>query len=360
MSFTHNDPGSALDAAAFEQTIEGKEARLYRLSNGKGLHVAITNYGARLVALYTRDRDGAWRDVVLGFDKLQGYLDDGDYHGAIVGRYANRIARGRFSLEGRDYTLAINNAPNHLHGGKKGFNAAVWDVVSASERELVLQYISPDGEEGYPGTLSLTVHYRLADDDRLEIHFLANTDAATVLNVTNHAYWNLNGQGSGPVLEHELFINAGHFTPVDETLIPTGDLAFVTGTPFDFTKPEKIGARINDDNPQLVHGAGYDHNFVLMDTGEELMLAAAATGDQSGIRMAVYTTEPGIQLYTGNFLQSLHTLKYGLTDERRSAFCLETQHFPDSPNQPGFPSVLLRPGQVFQSRTDFVFPGAAK
>ncbi|RYY94903.1 MAG: galactose mutarotase [Chitinophagaceae bacterium] len=355
MSLTHNDPRNAFADEPFRKTIDGKEVGLFRLYNGAGLHVAVSNYGARLVALYARDRDGGWRDVVTGFDSLQGYLDDGDYHGAIVGRYANRIARGRFSLSGQDYSLAINNAPNHLHGGLKGFNAVVWDVEAASERELRLTYTSRDGEEGYPGTLRLSVRYVVADDDRLEIHFEAETDAATVLNVTNHAYWNLNGQGGGPVLDHELFINAGHYTPVDETLIPTGDLAFVSGTPFDFTKPEKIGARIDADNPQLVHGAGYDHNFVLIDTGEAMKLAAVATGDQSGIRMAVYTTEPGIQLYTGNYLQSLHRIKYGLTDARRSAFCLETQHFPDSPNQPGFPTAVLQPGETFRSRTDFAF-----
>jgi len=355
MALTHDDPRSALNDKAFQQTVDGKETRLFWLGTDSGIKAAITNYGARLVALFAPDKEGRYRDVVVGFENLEQYIEDGDYHGAIVGRYANRIARGRFSVAGKEYTLAINNAPNHLQGGRKGFNAVVWEQVSASDRELVLQYHSPDGEEGYPGALTLTVRYAVEDDNRLAIEFEASTDATTVLNVTNHAYWNLNGQGSGTAMNHTLFINAGHFTPVDEFLIPTGDIAFVTNTPFDFSSPQPIGDRIDQDHQQLYYGAGYDHNFVLIDTGEALKLAAVATGDQSGIRMAIRTTEPGIQLYSGNFLKSLHRLKYGLSDERRSAFCLETQHFPDSPNKHGFPSVELRPGEIFRSRTDFTF-----
>ncbi|RYZ18061.1 MAG: galactose mutarotase, partial [Chitinophagaceae bacterium] len=235
------------------------------------------------------------------------------------------------------------------------FNAVVWDVLSANDRELVLRHVSPDGDEGYPGRLELTVRYTLEEGNRLSVTFEATTDAPTVLNVCNHAYFNLNGQGSGTAMDHTLFVNAGHYTPVDEFLIPTGDLAFVTGTPFDFSSPTRIGERVDNDHPQLYHGAGYDHNFVLIDSGEELKLAAVATGDKSGIQMVIHTTEPGIQLYTGNYLQASKRLKYGLTDERRSAFCLETQHFPDSPNKPEFPSVELRPGQAFFSRTDFSF-----
>ena len=354
MSLTHPDPQAALDAAAFRKEISGRPTGLYWLTNGS-LSAAITNYGASLVALFVPDKDGALRDVVLGFDNIDQYIEDGDYHGAIVGRYANRIARGRFFLDGKDYTLAINNPPNHLHGGIVGFNAVVWEIEQATDRELVLRHESPDGDEGYPGRLSLRVRYAIGDSNRLTVTFEAATDAPTVLNVCNHSYFNLNGQGSGSAMDHTLFLNAGHYTPVDEFLIPTGDLAFVTNTPFDFSKPTRIGERIDQDNPQLYHGAGYDHNFVLIDSGEELKLAAVATGDRSGIEMAVYTTEPGIQLYTGNYLKASKRLKYGLSDERRSAFCLETQHFPDSPNQPGFPSVELRPGQSFYSRTEFAF-----
>ncbi|RYD90153.1 MAG: galactose mutarotase, partial [Sphingobacteriales bacterium] len=349
-----SDPRAALDSAAFRKTIQGKQTDLYWLTNGK-ISVAVTNYGGRLVGLFVPDKNGELRDVVIGFDNIDQYIKDGDYHGALVGRYANRIARGRFSLDGKEYSLSINNAPNHLHGGIVGFNAVVWDVLSSSEDELVLQYTSPDGDEGYPGAVTLTARYQLTGEQTLSVIFEATTDAPTVLNVCNHAYFNLNGQGSGSAMEHTLFVNAGHFTPVDEFLIPTGDLQFVTGTPFDFSKPHSIGARIDEDHPQLYHGAGYDHNFVLIDSGEERKLAAVATGDQSGIRMAISTTEPGIQLYTGNYLKATNRLKYGLSDERRSAFCLETQHFPDSPNQPGFPSVELRPGQRFFSQTDFAF-----
>ncbi|GAB4091817.1 aldose epimerase family protein [Flaviaesturariibacter terrae] len=354
MPLTHSDPRAALDSAAFRSTISGRQTDLYWLSNGT-ISAAVTNYGARLVALFVPGQDDELRDIVLGFDNIGQYLEDGDYHGAIVGRYANRIARGRFSLDGNDYSLAINNPPNHLHGGLVGYNAVVWDVLSATESELVLRHISPDMDEGYPGAVTITVRYSIGDDDVLSVHFEATTNAPTVLNVCNHAYFNLNGQGSGSVLNHTLFVNAGHYTPVDEFLIPTGDIAFVTGTPFDFSKPKRIGDAIDDDDPQLVHGAGYDHNFVLIDSGEERKLAAVATGDVSGIRMAITTTEPGIQLYTGNYLKASKRLKYGLSDERRSAFCLETQHFPDSPNQPAFPSVELRPGQTFRSRTDFAF-----
>ncbi|RYY40775.1 MAG: galactose mutarotase [Chitinophagaceae bacterium] len=355
MALTHPDPRAALDGSAFQNTINGKDTGLFWLQKD-GITAAITNYGARLVALFVPDKKGQRRDIVLGFDNIEQYIEDGDYHGAIVGRYANRIARGRFSLDGKDYTLAINNAPNSLHGGIVGFNAAIWEVVSASDEELLMRHRSPDGDEGFPGNLELKVRYALSNNG-LRVEFEATTDAPTVLNVCNHAYFNLNGQGSGSALDHTLFINAGHYTPVDEFLIPTGDLAFVVNTPFDFSKPKRIGAEIDADHPQLVHGAGYDHNFVLIDSGENFRLAAVATGDDSGIRMAIHTTEPGIQLYTGNYLKASKRLKYGLTDERRSAFCLETQHFPDSPNQSAFPSVELRPGERFSSRTEFTFLG---
>ncbi|MEG3440252.1 aldose epimerase family protein [Pannus brasiliensis CCIBt3594] len=353
MTLTHPEPRAALNEASFRATLAGKETRLYWIG-GDRLTAAITNYGARLVTLYVPDRDGTPRDVVLGFDNIQDYEKDGDYHGAIVGRYANRIARGRFSLDGKDYTLAINNPPNHLHGGSAGFSARVWEVVETSPEAIGLRYLSADGEEGYPGNVALTVRYSI-EGDTLSISFEATTDAPTVLNVCNHAYWNLNGQGIGSAMEHTLFINAARFTPVDEFLIPTGELAPVKGTPFDFTTPTAIGERIDDHNRQLGYGDGYDHNFALVDRGEDRSLAAVAVGDRSGIEMAIYTTEPGLQLYSGNYLRSLHRLKYGLADDRRSAFCLETQHFPDSPNRLEFPSVVLRPGETFRGRTEHTF-----
>lgn len=353
MTLTHIRPRAALNEASFRATLAGKGTGLYWIG-GDRLTAAITNYGARLVALYVPDRDGSPRDVVIGFDNIQDYGKDDDYHGAIVGRYANRIARGRFSLDGKDYTLAINNGPNHLHGGLSGFSARVWEVVEISPEAIGLRYFSADGEEGYPGNVALTVRYSI-EGDTLSLSFEATTDAPTVLNVCNHAYWNLNGQGSGPAMKHTLSINAERFTPVDEFLIPTGELAPVKGTPFDFTTPTAIGERIDGDDRQLYYGGGYDHNFALVDSGEERGLAAVAIGDRSGIEMAVYTTEPGLQLYTGNYLRSLHRLKYGLADEPRSAFCLETQHFPDSPNKPEFPSVVLRPGETVRTRTDHVF-----
>jgi aldose 1-epimerase len=349
MTLTHTEPRAALNEASFHATLDGKKTGLYRIGGG-AIAAAITNYGARLVALYVPDRDGSPRDVVVGFDNIGDYFKDGDYHGAIVGRYANRIARGRFSLDGQDYTLAINNGPNHLHGGIAGFSARVWEVVETSPEAIGLRYFSADGEEGYPGNVDLTVRYTI-EGDTLSIDFEATTDAPTVLNPCNHAYWNLNGQGSGSVLNHSLFINAECFTPVDEFLIPTGELAPARGTPFDFTTPTALGERIDDDDRQLSYGGGYDHNFALVDSGP----AAVVVGDRSGIEMTVHTTEPGVQLYTGNYLQSLHRLKYGFTDERRSAFCLETQHFPDSPNRSEFPSTVLRPGEIFRSRTAHTF-----
>jgi aldose 1-epimerase len=350
------NPHELLAENRFQKDINNKQTGLYFLEGENGFTVAITNYGARIVSIFVPGKDGNLTDVVLGFDSIDQYLTtDEIYHGAIVGRYANRIAKGKFSIGSNEYQLAVNNGPNHLHGGLKGFDSKVWDVLKSEQSRLVLQYVSPDGEEGYPGTLTTTVSYTVKDTE-LEIEFQSSTDKETVINLTNHAYFNLNGQGTGSIHDHELMINANAITPVDETLIPTGELRTVLDTPFDFKNAHKIGERIDADDAQLKFGGGYDHNFVLDRLDDsEIVLAARAKGDQSGIVIEVWTTEPGIQLYTGNFMSGKNTLKYGKKDTLRSAFCLETQHFPDSPNHPSFPSTFLKPHKVFHSKTIFRF-----
>jgi len=336
----------------FRDTVDGKTTGLYFLHNG-ALTAAITNYGARVVSLIVPDKNGNPTDVVLGYDSIGKYLHQPEtYFGAIVGRYGNRIAHGKFPLNGKEYTLFKNNGPNTLHGGKKGFGAVVWEARKPDTSTLQLTYLSKDGEEGYPGNLSVTVTYRL-DSNGLRISYDATTDKPTVLNLTNHAYFNLNGQGSGTVNNHLLGINAGRYTPVDSTLIPTGKLDSVGGTPFDFRKAIAIGARVNDSaNQQIRFGKGYDHNFVLDKTSGP---AAVVTGDLSGITLTVFTDQPGIQFYGGNFMQGTNPLKGGHTDEYRTAFCLETQHFPDAPNEPSFPSSELKPGEKYHSETMFAF-----
>jgi aldose 1-epimerase len=344
---------SKITVDAFNDTLEGEQVSLYFLTNNNNVQVAITNYGARIVALIVPDKDNLPTDVVVGFDSLQGYLNSTEtYHGAIVGRYANRIARGQFTLDGQTYQLSINNPPNHLHGGPKGFNNQVWKVDDVKGNKIRLSYLSKDEEENYPGNLSVTVSYTLTEDNELKIDYTATTDKATVLNITSHPFFNLNGQGNGTVENHLLQINADNYNPVDETVIPTGVFT-VEGTPFDFRETKKIGQNINDDDQQLEYGAGYDHNFVL--NGSGLRNAGTAVGDKSGIRMEVITDQPGMQLYTGNWMAGENKIKYGLKDERREAFCLETQHYPDSPNHPKFPTTVLQPGQVFQSTTIYKF-----
>lgn len=337
----------------FQQTLDGKNVDLIALRNEQA-EVAITNFGARIVSYIVPDKEGKKTDIVVGFDTLQGYLDAEErYYGAIVGRYANRIAKGRFTLEGKEYVLATNNGVNHLHGGVKGYQDVVWDIEQASEESVTLKYFSKDGEEGYPGNMEITVRYILTGRD-LTIEFEATTDKTTVFNVTNHAYFNLNGQGGGTILDHQLLINADQYTPIDETSIPLGEIAPVEGTPLDFRTPTTIGARIDEQDTQLKNGTGYDHNFVLNKSqGDQLTLAARAVGDKSGIVLEVLTSEPGVQLYTGNFMRAHHQIKYGFCDERRAAFCLETQHFPDSPNHPQFPTTVLKPGERFESQTVF-------
>jgi aldose 1-epimerase len=290
----------------------------------------------------------------VGFSDLAQYFNIKDaYYGATVGRFANRIALGKFSLNGKEYTLATNNGPNHLHGGVKGFDNVVWDAQQKDEATITFTYFSKDGEEGYPGNVQVKVTYNLTGNNELHAHFEAETDQPTIINLTNHAYFNLNGQGSGTILNHLLQINANHYIPIDATSIPFGTIDPVEGTPFDFRQPAAIGARINEKHEQLENGSGYDHNFVLNKNNGGLTFAAAAVGDKSGIRLEVFTTEPGMQFYTGNYMPGKNKLPNGATDDWRTGFCLETQHFPDSPNNPNFPSTILNPGEKFDSQTIF-------
>ena len=343
----------------FGATPAGQEVTLYTLANANGMVARIIDFGGIIVSLTAPDRNSKLEDVVLGFDDLAGYVGVHPYFGAIVGRYGNRIAKGKFSLDGKDYTLAVNNDANALHGGLEGFDKKVWDAETFEEPQgvgLKLTYVSADGEEGYPGTLTTTVTYTLTNANELKIHYLATTDAPTVLNLTNHSYFNLDGAGNGNILDHRIMINASAFTPVDETLIPTGELQPVAGTPFDFTTAKPIGQDIAVEDQQLTYGGGYDHNFVLdKPQPDVLSLAAEVYAPDSGRVMQVFTTEPGVQFYVGNFLDGSNVGKGGIAYQYRYGFCLETQHFPDSPNQPNFPSVVLRPGESYTSTTVYQF-----
>ena len=330
---------------------------MYTLANAHGIEVRVATYGGIIVSLLAPDRDGRLADVVLGCDWLDGYLRGTPYFGAIVGRYANRIANARFALDGVTHRLAATNGPNHLHGGIVGFDKALWRAEpfgAVDAAGLTLRHTSPDGDEGYPGTLDVRVTYTLTGRDELAVDYRATTDRATPVNLTQHSYFNLAGAGSGDVLGHELQIAADAITPVDETLIPTGEIRSVLGGPFDFRSPRAIGAHINDDDEQLRRGHGYDHNFVLRAGAGGLAHAARVVEPVSGRTLDVHTTEPGMQLYTANFLDRVRG-KEGQVYGRRGALCLETQHFPDSPNQPAFPSCILRPGAEYRSRTVFVF-----
>ncbi|MBV8857836.1 MAG: galactose mutarotase [Acidobacteria bacterium] len=343
---------------SFGRTRDGQAVDIYTLKNARGAEARITTYGGAVVSLKVPDRAGKFDDVVLGFDDIEGYQKTTTYIGALVGRYANRIAKGRFTLDGKEYTLATNNGENHLHGGVRGFDKVVWaarPVAARSGQALELTYLSKDGEEGYPGNLSVRVVYTLTDADELRIDYYATTDKDTVINLTNHNYYNLAGQGNGDILGHVLTLNASRFTPTDAGAIPTGELRAVKGTPFDFTRPTAIGARINQDEEQLKLGKGYDHNFVIDGRAGVLRLAARVTEPTTGRALEVWTTEPGVQLYTGNYLDGTDTGKGGKTYKYRYGFCLETQHFPDSPNQPKFPSTVLRKGAQFRSTTVYKF-----
>ena len=350
---------------------DGTPVDLYTVTNANGLVMKVTNYGGIITSLMVPDADGELADVVLGFDSVEGYTSEAyrqsnPYFGAIIGRYGNRIGGARFELDGQTYELAANNGDNTLHGGEVGFDKVVWDAEPfADERGqgLVFTRTSPDGEEGYPGTLDVTVTYTLTDDDELVFEYGATTDAPTVVNLTNHAYFNLGGHDSGSILDHELMINADAFTPVDAGLIPTGEVRPVEGTPFDFRTPTAIGERIEADDEQIGLGPGYDHNWVIARdsaAGDGLVLAARVVDPESGRVMEVRTTEPAIQFYAGNFLDGSLTGKGGVAYERRTGFCLETQHYPDGPNQPDFPSAVLRPGETYSSRTVYAFSAEAR
>ena len=347
-----------IEQNAFGKTADGQEVSLFILQNASGMKAALTNYGAIMASLYVPDRNGNLDDVVLGYAALDGYLKEHPYFGAIVGRYGNRIAKGRFMLDGVEYKLAANNGENHLHGGIKGFDKVVWSAEPVKQDSAVgvkFGYISKSGDEGYPGNLSCTVTYWLTNKNELKIEYHATTDKATPVNLTHHSYFNLADQGKGDILDHQLEIFADRFTPVDKGLIPNGELRPVEGTPMDFRQPHSIGERINSDDEQLKFGLGYDHNWVLNSSDGSLALAARVYEPISGRVMEVWTTEPGLQFYSGNFLDGTLTGKDGRVYKHRYGFCLETQHFPDSPNKPNFPSTILRPGETYSTKTIYRF-----
>jgi aldose 1-epimerase len=333
-------------------THQDQRVDLYRIKNANGAVASVSNYGCVVTELLVPDRVGQMGDVVLGYDSLEGYLGDKAHLGAVVGRYGNRIAKGHFEIDGISHLLATNNGPNHLHGGDVGFNQQVWEG-EATGSGVRLTYTSPDGEEGYPGTLSAEVTIELTDQNELTFSYRATTDAATHVNLTHHGYFNL--AGTGDILDHKVTLVAEHFTPVDDDLIPTGDLNAVDGTPFDFRSGVRVGERIEEQDAQLIAGGGYDHNWVFTRQSDGLERLATVVDPSSGRWMDVLTTEPGVQFYTGNFLDGLISGKNGVTYARRSGFCLETQHFPDTPNQPAFPSTLLRSGEPYVSDTIYRF-----
>jgi len=343
----------------FGTTQDGVKADLFTLTNGNGMVVKITNYGGTITQLWVPDKDGNLGDVALGFETLAEYENDSPYFGCLVGRYGNRIGKGKFTLDGVTYNkLAINNGENHLHGGLKGFDKVVWDAKPFENKDgvgLKLHYLSRDMEEGYPGNLDVNVTYTLTNDNEIKIHYEATTDKPTVCNLTNHTYFNLAGQGYPTNAENQLMLNADNFTPVDEGLITTGQILPVKGTPMDFTKLTPIGKNIDVDDEQIKFGGGFDHNWVLNKKGNEMSLAAKVFEPTTGRVMEVYTTEPGVQFYAGNFLDGTLTGKGGKVYLHRSAFCLETQHYPDSPNKPEFPSTILRPGEKYDTTTIYKF-----
>lgn len=348
-----------LSEQPFGRMPDGEPISVYTLRNQHRIEVRVMSYGGIIVSIKTPDRTGQLGDIVLGHDDAAGYFPNPTFFGALIGRYANRIAKGKFTLDGHEYTLPINNAPNSLHGGTTGWDQALWNVEPFQDKQgpgLILTHTSPDGDQGYPGTVQAKVVYRLTDDDRLQIDYSATTDKPTVINMTNHSYFNLSAGASPDILSEVLMINAAQYTPIDAGLIPTGEIASVAGTPFDFRTPTAIGARIGDKHEQLIRAKGYDHNFVLtrLPSGG-LQLAARVEDPTSGRTLEVLTTQPGLQFYSGNFLDGTLTGKGGVKYGLRAGFCLETQHFPDSPNHPAFPSTVLRPGETFSSTTVFQF-----
>ena len=347
------------DASGFRDTINGQATNLYVIRNGNGMQAAITNYGGRLVSLLVPDKNGKPVDVVTGFKSVREYVNSTEpYFGATIGRYGNRIAKGKFSLDGKQYSIFTNNGPNTLHGGKNGYQAVVWTAAPINDSTLELSYLSKDGEEGFPGNLNVKVTFTLTQANELKFDYTATTDKKTVVNLTNHAFFNLNGEGSGTINNHILQVFATRYTPVDSTLIPSGKIVPVAGTPFDFTKPIAIGARVDEKNEQLSNGKGYDHNYVL--DGSGMKHAATISGDQSGIVLDIFTEEPGLQFYSGNFMKGMNIFKGGAKDDFRTAFALETQHFPDSPNQPSFPSTELKPGETYKTSSVYRFSTTAK
>ena len=339
----------------FSTTLKGKKIQLFTLTNNNGVTVEITNYGGKVVSIFVPDKNGIFKDVVLGFDHIDDYISGNPYFGALIGRFGNRIAKGKFSLEGKEYQLAQNNGENHLHGGIIGYNDVVWDFRFMEDKNrLELTYLSKDGEENYPGNLSIKVIYDLTEENELKISYHATTDQTTIINLTHHSFFNLAGEGNGDVLGHKLFIDADEFTPNDKESIPIGEIRSIENTPLDFRKFAPIGERIDGDdeqlqfgNEQVYFGNGYDHNYVLKNKKKDIVLAAAVHEPESGRYMEVFTDQPGMQFYSGNFLDNTDIGKGGKKYPRRSAFCLETQHFPDSPNQPIFPSTILKPNQEY-------------
>lgn len=344
--------------SAFGKLPDGGEVVQYTVTNKNGIEMKIINYGGIITSLKTPDKNGTMEDIVLGFDSLKGYLSEPPFFGAIVGRYGNRIAKGKFKLDGKEYTLAINNTPNSLHGGVKGFDKVLWNVeeiVLPEGPSLKLTYTSKDMEEGFPGTLKAEAIYTLSDNNELQFHYSATTDKTTVVNLTQHSYFNLTGGTKRDILDHELTIYSDEIVPVDKTLIPTGKFRKVAGTPFDFTTPHKVGERINDKDEQIEFGGGYDHCFVVRSSSDSLKHAATVTEPVSGRTMDVYTTEPGVQFYSGNFLNGNFIGKGNVAYAKRFGLCLETEHYPDSPNQPQFPSVVLKPGEIYKTTTVYKF-----
>jgi len=354
-----SDNTDRISVRHFGELDDGRSVKIFTLKNKQGTRVEIMDLGAIIVSLNTVDALGNFADITLGYDEPQDYLTANTYMGAVVGRYGNRIANGKFSLSSVEYTLARNNGDNALHGGIVGFDKKIWQTSSSSDRtsaELTLALISEDGDEGYPGQLNTTVTYILNDDNQLVVQYFATSDQATVINLTQHAYFNLDGHDSGSILDHEMMINADHYTPTDAESIPLGEIENVAGTPFDFRRMKKIGRDISLAHEQLVFGSGYDQNFVLNQSeAGELVLAASAFSADSGRNLTVYTDQPGMQFYTGNFLNDRVAGKNGTIYQSRGAFCLETQHYPDSPNQPQFPSTVLLPGQQYSTQTIFQF-----
>ena len=347
-----------IDKKPFGVTKDGIDINQYILKNSNGMQISVINYGGIITSWKAKDRDGSYEDIVLGFDNLSDYESSRPYFGALIGRYGNRIKEGKFSLDGVDYTLEVNNGENHLHGGVKGFDKVIWEVekeVKESSASLILRHISTDMEEGYPGNLDVKVIYTLTNDDELKVRYEAETDKKTIVNLTQHSYFNLSANLSRDILAHQITIDADSFLPVDKTLIPSGELRDVEGTPFDFRKPKRVGDDINEDYTQLTFGNGYDHCWVLNNQNEGVRFVASAYDTLSGRSLEIFSDQPGIQFYSGNFLDGTLKSKDGGNYEFRSGFCLETQHYPNSPNQESFPSVILNPGEKYNTETIFRF-----